>query len=194
MPGFMYFALYKPYGYLSQFTAEVPGQLTLKDLYDFPREVYPVGRLDKASEGLLLLTNDKELNQLILTPRADKWKKYYVQVEGIPNDAELKPLHAGVDLRIRKKQMRTRPARARIINEPNVEPRIPPIRMRKHIPTAWLEIAITEGKFHQVRKMCAAIGFPVLRLIRVQIGDYQLPDFSIGKVHPITDRRAIIDN
>ena len=191
MAGYVYFAVYKPYGYLSQFTPDIPGQLTLKDLHPFPKDVYPVGRLDKTSEGLLLLTNDRQLHQKIQEPRSEKWKTYLVQVEGKPDNVKLNPLRAGIALRIRQRNFITKPAKVRMIDQPVVEPRQPPIRIRKHIPDTWLEIAITEGKYHQIRKMCAAIGFPVLRLIRIQIGHYRIPDMCIGKVHIIQDQSEI---
>ena len=188
----VYFAIYKPYGYLSQFTKEVPGQLTLADLYDFPPDVYPVGRLDQKSEGLLILTNDSTVNSKLLDPANKKEKTYWAQVEGAPNAQDLLPISKGMELRIKKRTFRTAPGHARVLERaPAVEPRDPAIRYRKDIPDSWIEIKITEGKYHQVRKMCAAIGFPVLRLIRVHVGKYQLPDFNIGKVREISQSDII---
>ena len=182
-----YFAIYKPYGYLSQFTPDVPGQLTLKDLHDFPPNVYPVGRLDKDSEGLLILTDDTTMNQAMLNPEQKKLKTYWIQVEGVPSDEDLSPLRHTMQLKIRKKFYQLKPAIVHLISTPNVEQRNPPVRVRLTVPDSWLEISISEGKFHQVRKMCASIGFPVLRLIRVQIAGYRLPSLTIGKVWKISN-------
>lgn len=184
-PRYQYFAVYKPFGYLSQFTPEVEGQKTLADLHNFPKDVYAVGRLDKDSEGLLILSNDKSLTKTLLDPQNKKYKTYLVQVEGAPTDADLSPLRQGMKLRIRKKELYTQPAIATCIAPPVTEARTPPIRERKSIPDSWISLSITEGKYHQVRKMCAAIGFPVLRLIRVQVGEYRLPNMAIGKVYEI---------
>lgn len=186
-----YFFLYKPYGMLSQFTPDHEGQLTLNELeYNLPKEVYPVGRLDSDSEGLLLLTDDKSLNAKLLNPRNHLPKTYWVQVEGIPAESDLDRLRRGVDIRIKKKQHRTRPAKVVLLNgEPLLPPRIPPIRFRKSVPEAWLEITLTEGKNRQVRRMCAAIGFPVLRLIRAGIGNYRLNEGELAGMHPGEVRR-----
>ena len=159
-----YFAVYKPYGMLSQFT-DTSGRQTLSDLYNFPKDVYPVGRLDMDSEGLLLLTNDKSLTDYLLNPKSMHEKEYYVQVEGNPTKEALKQLRAGVIIEKKK----TLPAKAKLIDEPGFPPRVPPIRVRKTIPTSWISLIITEGRNRQVRKMTAAIGFPTLRLVRVRI-------------------------
>ncbi len=188
----LYFAVYKPFGYLSQFTPDIPGQLTLAHLYDFPPDVYPVGRLDKNSEGLLILTNDKTLTETLIHPSSKKLKVYWAQVEGVVAHESLVRLESGLRLRIKKREFTTAPAFARILETPAVEERNPPIRYRANIPTSWLEIKITEGKFHQVRKMCAAIGNPVLRLIRVKIAQYTLPSLSIGQVYDIPSKEEII--
>ncbi|MCL4165864.1 UNVERIFIED_CONTAM: hypothetical protein GTU68_037792 [Idotea baltica] len=179
---FKYFAIYKPFGYLSQFSREAPNQLTLADIHDFPPHVYPVGRLDKNSEGLLILSDDPSLNKALLNPESHKQKTYLVQVEGEPSHKDLTPLRHPMQLRIKKKKVLLKPADASIIKPPSVQDRTPPIRSRKSIPTTWIQIKISEGKFHQVRKMCASIGFPVLRLIRSEIGTYTLPSFEIGHV------------
>jgi len=144
--------------------------------------VYPVGRLDKDSEGLLLLTDDKKLNHRLLTPKFEHRRTYWVQVERIPTETALQQFEAGVDIRINKKTYRTKPASARLFTPPALPERDPPIRHRETVPTAWLELTLTEGKNRQVRRMCAAIGFPVLRLIRYQIENLKLPDLQIGEV------------
>ncbi|MEM9850195.1 MAG: pseudouridine synthase [Bacteroidota bacterium] len=181
-----YFAIYKPYGYLSQFTKEVPTHSTLGDLYDFPKTVYPVGRLDKDSEGLLLLTDDKALTDRLLHPKFRHRRIYYVQVEGVPDEAALQKIRSGVAIRINKKIYHTRPAKVAIIQPPPTLPeRDPPIRFRANIPTTWLRLTLTEGKNRQVRRMCAKVGFPVLRLVRWSIEDLHLEAMPIGAVKPI---------
>jgi len=178
---FHYFLLNKPFGYLCQFTPETPGQLTLADLGPFPPDVYPVGRLDLDSEGLLLLSNDSRLNIKLLDPRKAHWRTYWVQVEGVPTEEALQQLRNGVDIRINKKTHRTLPSRAKSLNlESPIPERDPPIRFRANIPTAWIEISLKEGKNRQVRRMCAKVGFPVLRLLRVQIEDLTLGDLPVG--------------
>lgn len=178
-----YFVLHKPYDHLSQFTREKPEQLTLSDLHEFPSDVYPVGRLDQDSEGLLLLTNDKKVNQLLLDPENRHRRTYWAQVEGIPTEAALKALRTGVDIRINKKSHHTLPAKAQLLHQPPpVEERIPPIRFRQSIPTSWLKIELTEGKNRQVRRMCAKVGFPVLRLIRISIEKLELGSLPAGAV------------
>ena len=171
-----YFFLYKPYGVLSQFTPEQAGQRTLADLgYDFPPEVYPVGRLDADSEGLLLLTDDKTLNARLLSPKRHVAKTYWAQVEGAPGEADIEKLRRGVEIKVKGAAYRTRPARALLLAAPpELPPREPPVRFRKTVPDTWVEITLTEGKNRQARSMCAAIGFPVLRLVRVAFGPYRL--------------------
>ena len=158
----------KPYGVLSQFTAG-PGQRSLAEFINSPG-YYPAGRLDKDSEGLLLLTNDGKLQQRIANPRHKLAKTYLVQVEGDIGEEALQRLASGVELR----DGHTRPARARSIPEPDLWPRSPPVRFRKHIPTSWIELTIREGKNRQVRRMTAAVGFPTLRLVRARIGCWRL--------------------
>lgn len=166
---FDYFILYKPYGYLSQFTQDHPGQKTLKDLVDVPTDCYPVGRLDKDSEGLLLLTNDKRVNKAYLSPGARHHRTYLVQVEGIPTEEAIKKLQEGIAIRVGKRMYRTLPAKVKSLStEPQLPDREPPVRYRKRIPESWLEICLREGKNRQIRKMCAAAGFPVLRLVRTR--------------------------
>lgn len=181
-----YFFLYKPFGMLSQFTPDHEGQVTLAELeYDFPKDVYPVGRLDSDTEGLLLLTDDKTLNAKLLNPKSHFPKTYWAQVEGIPAEPDVDLLRRGVDIRIKKKVHRTHRAEVTLLTgEPDLPPRVPPIRFRKSVPDAWLEITLTEGKNRQVRRMCAAIGFPVLRLVRSGIGRYRLNEGLLVEMSP----------
>ena len=162
-----YFLFHKPYGVLSQFTREVEGHKVIGDYFDFPKDVYPVGRLDKDSEGLLLLTNDKPFIDSILNPKKEKPKTYVAQVEGAIDSIALTQLSRGVRIKLpNKKIYKTMPAKVSIYGGKIFADRIPPIRDRKTIPTSWVKITITEGKNRQIRKMCAAVGFPVLRCCR----------------------------
>lgn len=170
----------KPYGVLSQFRSEA-GQLTLASYLQIP-DIYPAGRLDKDSEGLLLLTDDGQLQHRIAHPRHKSAKVYRVQVEGIPDDKALRQLAAGVALN----DGMTRPAKVKIIPEPDIWPRDPPVRYRANIPTRWLELTISEGRNRQVRRMTAAVGYPTLRLIRFQIGKWSLDDIEPGAWKVIT--------
>lgn len=182
-----YFKLYKPFGVLSQFTREAPHHRVLGDLYDFPKDVYPVGRLDADSEGLLLLTNDKSLNKQLLQPSFGHERTYFVQVEGDPGREALQQLARGVDIRINKKTYRTRPAKVnRLPAPPPLPDRDPPVRFRKSVPDTWLSLTLTEGKNRQVRRMCAAAGFPVLRLVRMRINNMELGDLKPGQVQPVS--------
>ncbi len=171
----MLIAFNKPFGVLCQFTAE-SGRACLADFVRVPG-VYPAGRLDADSEGLLLLTDDGALQARIADPRHKLDKVYWVQVEGEPDDRALRALAAGVDL----PDGRTRPARARRIDAPAIWPRVPPIRERRHIPTAWIELAIREGRNRQVRRMTAKVGHPTLRLVRARIGRWSLDDLGPGE-------------
>ncbi|MCC6754475.1 MAG: pseudouridine synthase [Saprospiraceae bacterium] len=178
-----YYAMYKPYGVLSRFTTELPGQRCLADLVSLPQDVYPIGRLDQDSEGLLLLSSDPAANAAILEPRQQLLKTYLCQVEGACEAAALQALLDGFSLSIKGTKHFVRAVSARMYEDPPVLPiRDPPIRFRKNIPTSWIEIAITEGKNRQVRKMLAAIGYPVLRLVRVGIGKLQLGAMQPGEL------------
>ena len=165
----------KPFRVLSQFTSE-GGKAVLADYIDLPG-VYCAGRLDYDSEGLLILTDDGRLQQRIANPAYGKAKGYWVQVEGLPGNSDLERLRRGVALR----DGRTRPARVEVVAPPAVWARDPPIRVRRHIPTTWLELTITEGRNRQVRRMTAHIGFPTLRLIRYRVGDWLLGDLPVGE-------------
>ncbi len=170
-----YIAFNKPYGVLSQFTSE-GGHPALSG-YNLPKEVYAAGRLDRDSEGLLILSNDGRFIKQLLDPKFAHPRTYWVQVEGIPTAKDLKKLSAGVQI----KGYQTKPCRAQLLSpQPIVEPRNPPIRERKEIPTCWIELTLTEGKNRQVRRMTASIGFPTLRLIRKQIGDLGLGSLEEG--------------
>ena len=165
----------KPYGVLTQFT-DAEGRETLAD-YIPVRNVYPAGRLDRDSEGLLLLTDDGKEQQRLSDPRFKKPKTYQTQVEGEPDDAALDRLRRGIEL----DGMLTAPAQVRRISEPDLWPRVPPIRVRKAIPTHWLEITLTEGRNRQIRRMTAAVEHPTLRLVRISVGTYTLSDLKPGE-------------
>jgi len=173
----MVIAFHKPYGVLCQFTPDQPGQRTLAE-FGFPPGVYPVGRLDLDSEGLLLLSDEAGFNHRLLDPRRAHPRTYRVQVEGIPTPDVLETLARG-GLRIHGHV--TRPSRARLLDPAlEVAPRDPPVRFRKAIPSAWLELRLTEGKNRQVRRMTAAVGFPTLRLIRTAIGGFAADGLAEG--------------
>ena len=183
-----YYVIYKPFGMLSQFSREHETHITLADLeYTFEKDVYPVGRLDKDSEGLLILTNDKRLTDALLNPKNKHWRSYWVQVDNIPTPEAIQQLQQGVDIKINKKIHRTAKAKATLLKEvPNLPERNPPVRFRKEIPTAWVNISLIEGKNRQVRRMTAKVGFPTLRLVRHQIVNLPLKDKIPGSVTAYT--------
>lgn len=185
LSGRMMILFHKPYGVLCQFTPDQPGQRTLSE-YGFPNSVYPVGRLDMDSEGLLLLCDEPGFNHRFLDPAHAHPRTYLVQVEGIPSKRSLQQLRIGGMV---VRGYRTRPCEIRLCDrEPAVQDRNPPVRFRKSIPTSWLEMRLIEGKNRQVRRMTAAIGHPTLRLIRIAIGGLCEMDLEPGCWRFITRR------
>jgi len=172
----MLLAFHKPYGVLSQFQSADARHRTLAE-FRFPPRVYPIGRLDADSEGLLLLSDEPALNKPLLHPRHAHAREYWVEVERVPTPRALRDLARGVIVQGR----RTLSCRARLVDpQPVIAPRVPPIRVRKSIPTCWIAIELVEGKNRQVRRMTAAIGHPTLRLIRVRVGAFELGDLRPG--------------
>jgi 23S rRNA pseudouridine2457 synthase len=172
----MLLAFNKPFGVLSQFTSDGSPNRTLAN-FGFPKGVYPVGRLDADSEGLLLLSDEAALNQQLLHPRHAHEREYWAQVERIPSSDALRRLQLGVHIQGRK----TLPCRAWLLRpQPEVPPRAPPIRFRKTVPTCWLGLELIEGKNRQVRRMTSALGHPTLRLLRVRIGQFELGNLAPG--------------
>ncbi len=168
----------KPMGVLSQFTdAKSPTERPTLSGFGLPKDVYAAGRLDRDSEGLLVLTDNGKLQARIASPKARTQKTYLAQIEGDPTEADLAPLRDGLIL----KDGPTRPARARLIDPPSVWDRDPPVRTRQTVPDRWIEITLTEGRNRQVRRMCAAINLPCLRLIRWRIGDWTLDALPPGE-------------
>ena len=179
---FTYIALHKPYGVVAQFSDRKElGHSTLASLIPIPG-VYPVGRLDKDSEGLLLLTDDGAWQHRVSHPKFEHEKTYWVQVEGVPTEAALESLRKGV----RVQDYVSKPAQVRRLDAVDVAPRDPPVRYRAAIPDSWIEIVLHEGRNRQVRRMCAAVGFPVLRLIRVAIGPVGLGNLQPGEWRRLT--------
>ncbi len=187
-----YYLFYKPYNILSQFTDEGNKQ-GYGSLVTIPKDVYNVGRLDSDSEGLMILTNDKSLNQLLLHPKNAHKRTYYVLVEGVITDEAIQQLKDGVTVTIDGQSYDTRSSDARIIETPELPERNPPVRLRKTVTDTWIELKLTEGKNRQVRKMTAAVGFPTLRLVRVAIGGIKMDDPAPGKLVELT-RNFIIQN
>ncbi|MEO5889988.1 MAG: pseudouridine synthase [Ferruginibacter sp.] len=181
-----YCIIYKPFNVLSQFTSG-EGKQTLKDFFDVPVDVYPVGRLDYDSEGLLVLTNDKKINHELLNPSFEHTREYWVQVDGEITGEALRDLQNGVDITVDGKLCRTKKCKANYFTMPPPVPvRNPPIRFRKNIPTSWVKIVLTEGKNRQVRKMTAAVGFPTLRLIRYRIEKCTIEGLQPGEMRILT--------
>ena len=185
-----YYLLYKPFQVLSQFTSE-GGKRCLKDIIEVERDVYPVGRLDYDSEGLLLLTNDTKVNHQLLHPSFEHKRTYWVQVDGAITQEAVNALIKGVTINIDGKQYKTKSATVAVLPDTiQVPDRNPPIRFRKSIPTSWTSIQLTEGKNRQVRKMFASVGFPVLRLIRAQIGTYTIDKMQPGDMLSLTEQEV----
>lgn len=174
-----YFVIYKPFGIHSQFS----GKESLKEVGEFPPEVYPVGRLDKDSEGLLLITDDKSLNHYLLDPKFGHSRTYLAQVEGMPTIDTLQQLNEGVDINLKGTIYRTREAIAHLQKElPELPDRNPPIRFRLNVPDSWISLELKEGKNRQVRKMTAAVGLPTLRLIRWAMEDLNIGGYHVGEI------------
>jgi 23S rRNA pseudouridine2457 synthase len=181
-----YFLLYKPFQVLSQFTS-VEGKKCLKDIVHVSKDVYPVGRLDFDSEGLLLLTNDTTVNHKLLHPIFEHVRTYWVQVDGAISQEALLNLTKGIIINVDGKKHKTKPAKLSLLDTTIPIPeRNPPIRFRKNIPTTWVSIQLTEGKNRQVRKMFASVGFPVLRLIRAQLGKFNIKEMQPGDCLPLS--------
>jgi 23S rRNA pseudouridine2457 synthase len=178
-----YFVIYKPFGILSQFSGEKD---TLKELGDFPKEVYPVGRLDKDSEGLLLITDDKALNNYLLHPTFGHKRTYLVQVEGVPDEEAIRKLEVGIEINVDGRLYRTKKALARSLEVvPSLPERTPPIRFRKSVPDSWIRLSLIEGKNRQVRKMTAAVGYPTLRLVRWSMEELSIEGFEVGEIREL---------
>jgi len=189
-----YYIIYKPYLVLSQFSqpaetsADTGLKQTLKDFFDVPKDVYPVGRLDNDSEGLLILTNDATINNRLLHPSFGHEREYWVQVEGEITQDAIRQLREGLLINIDGKPFRTAKAKAeKFQSPPPVPPRVPPIRVRKNIPDSWIKLILTEGKNRQVRKMTAKIGFPTLRLIRHRIARLTIEGLDPGEMRVLTE-------
>ncbi|MEM9896822.1 MAG: pseudouridine synthase [Bacteroidota bacterium] len=181
-----YFLLHKPYKVLSQFTDE-NGNPGLKQIVKVPNDVYPVGRLDLDSEGLLLLTNDRQLNSKLLDPKRGHKRRYWVEVEGKPSLESIAKLERGLEIKVKSKRYKTLPARCKMLKDPiSIEERCPPVNHKKHPVRSWLEIEIVEGKNRQVRKMTAKIGHPTLRLIRISIQELRLNPLKSGEIMEVT--------
>jgi 23S rRNA pseudouridine2457 synthase len=182
-----YYIIYKPYNMVSQFQREKK-IMGLKGLeYPFPADVYPVGRLDADSEGLLILTNDNRLNHKLLHPSQKHERVYLVQLNGVITEDAIKELESGIEISIEGKAYFTQPAKAEIMEEPETLPeRMPPVPYRKSLPTSWLKLTLTEGKNRQVRRMTAKVGFPTLRLIRTSIEDLNIENLKPFEVREIS--------
>ena len=184
MENHRHFIIHKPWGYISQFVnPHKRKKKLLGELYNFPEGTMAIGRLDVPSEGLLLLTTDGKISEEI---RSSKYEKeYYVQVDGIVTNEAIEKLKNGVEIGFNGKKYITKPGKAFLIEDPKFPLRSQKIRDERHGPTSWLSIIIREGKFRQVRKMTAAVGFPTLRLIRVRIGDIKLDNLKVGEVKEV---------
>lgn len=180
-----HFIVFKPYGYHSQFIlAGNKKKLLLGSLHDFPDGTMSIGRLDKPSEGLLLLTTDGKMSQAVRSKKVEK--EYYVQVDGEITQEALNSLQNGVEIMVEKELYMTRPGKAHILSPPPILPkRGKPVRDDRHGPSTWISITIVEGKNRQIRKMTAAVGFPTLRLVRYRIGDITIGDMDTGEVREV---------
>ena len=183
-----HFIIHKPYGYLSQFiTNQTKGtskKKMLGELHPFPEGTMSIGRLDEASEGLLFLTTDGVVSEQVRSAQYEK--EYYAQVDGLVTEEAIQLLRQGVEIGVYDKKYITKPCKAHLLSSsPNFPPRSRPVRDDRHGPTSWVSITLKEGKFRQVRKMTAAVGFPTLRLVRVRIGKVLLGDLSSGEVLPV---------
>jgi len=180
-----YFIVHKPFNVLSQFSS-TDGKKSLKDFFDVPSNVYPVGRLDYDSEGLLILTDDKKLNGYLLDPLNKHEREYWVQVEGNISTEQVDTLQRGVEIKVNGKMYDTKKCIVKKFSQPpQVSERNPPIRFRKSVPDSWIKIILTEGKNRQVRKMTAAVGYPTLRLIRFRIEGITLENLLPGEMKKI---------
>lgn len=183
-----YFILYKPYQVLSNFS-NTDGKKTLRDIIKLPKQVYPLGRLDEDSEGLLLLTDDKAVNHRLLNPAFKHERVYHVQVEGDISQEALNQLATGVIITVNHTPFHTQPCKAAWLTDiEHIVPRNPPVRYRESIPTSWIELVLTEGKNRQVRKMTSKVGHPTLRLIRYSIGAISLGNLEPGSCKEISRR------
>lgn len=181
-----YFIVHKPFNVLSQFSSQ-DEKKTLKDFFHVPWNVYPVGRLDYDSEGVLILTDDKKLTEHLLNPSYQHEREYWVQVEGEISKEAIEKLQQGLSINIKGRMYQTKKCSAeKFLQAPNIAERNPPIRFRKSVPDSWIKIILTEGKNRQVRKMTAAVGFPTLRLIRYRIGKVSLDDLNPGEMKTIS--------
>lgn len=184
MSNHQHFIIHKPFGYLSQFVnnqTKRKNKKLLGTLHSFPEGIMAIGRLDETSEGLLLLTTDGKVSEQVRSKVVEK--EYYVQIDGTITEEAIQQLKDGVTITVHKKKYTTIPCQVNLLNPiPSFAPRTKKIRDERHGPTTWISITLTEGKFRQVRKMTAAVGFPTLRLVRIRIGDISLSDLSPGKV------------
>lgn len=180
----MILMFHKPYGVLSQFTKQEPDHRTLAE-FGFPEGVYPIGRLDWDSEGLLLLTDEKHWNDMLLNPRHAHERTYHAQVEGIATEEAMEKLRKGIPVQ----DYVAKPCKARLLKDPGYPPRNPPIRFRLSVPDSWIELKLTEGKNRQVRRMTAAVGFPTLRLIRTAMGELELGHLPEGKWQELSPKQ-----
>jgi 23S rRNA pseudouridine2457 synthase len=181
-----HYILHKPYGYISQFKSTAPKnhkQKFLGELHDFAEGTMSIGRLDEKSEGLLLLTTDGMVSNAINSHKFEK--EYYVQLDGILDEQAISALQKGVEIGLNRSVYKTFPAIVKAIENPNFPERSRKVRDDRHGPTSWASVCIREGKYRQVRKMCAAVGFPVLRLVRVRIGNLQLGDLKVGQAKEV---------